>query len=469
MLGEILRSPLVASTVRKARGRVLSLSLRALSRVRTVFGESDDVRADDDPASTGLARFRPFAPSTLEDPHPFYEAVRNEKPVYRVPGADYYLVSRYEDVRTVTLDPETYSSNLVAILLAGGKGGVQSMKLPDLGVGPIDVLALVDPPVHAVHRKLASAAFSQRVQRGLDDDIRSIVTELLDAFVAKGGGDFMHEVAEVLPMRLVLRLVDLDESRHREVKRWCDHAISLLSGVNTPEQFAAHVEQGFALYSFCVREVRRLRREGTSSDLMRAMIDAIEGRSEAKLSEAEAISILLQILIAGSDSAASTMGSAMHHLVRDPALQARLRAEPERLPTFVEEVLRLESPFQGHFRLVTRDTELSGTRLPKGSRVLALWTSANRDAAKFPEPHRLDLDRANARHHMAFGYGPHLCLGAPLARREVAIAMEETLRRTTELGLGEGEVRHRPSVFTRTLEHLPIRARAESPTSARAS
>jgi cytochrome P450 len=283
------------------------------------------------------------------------------------------------------------------------------------------------------------------------------VTGRIGACLGRGEIDFMHEIAEVVPMRLILRLVGFDEGEHRRVKAWCDAAVALLGGVQSPEEMAANVDAGLCLYGYVVRELRSARGRGEPTPLVRALLDGAEGRGGARLTEAQVASMLLQLIIAGSDSSASAMGSALHRLATDTGLQSSLRERPDRIGGFVEEILRLESPFQGHFRVTTRDTDLAGVRLSKGTRVMLLWASANRDPERFPEPERLDPDRADARQHVAFGHGPHLCLGAHLARLEITITVAEMLRHTSAIALGEGPVRHRPSVFTRTLQHLPLR------------
>ena len=179
------------------------------------------------PSTVGIDGFDAFAPETLANPYAFYDTLRRKAPVYRVPGADYYCVSTYDLVREVALDTQTYSSNLVAILLASGRKGAKTWQLPT-GQGPVDVLAIEDPPVHTRHRKLATAALSSRFQKSLDDDIRAMVDELLAAALARGECEWMDDVANVVPMRIALRLVGFPEEDHRRVKFLCDHAVALL-------------------------------------------------------------------------------------------------------------------------------------------------------------------------------------------------------------------------------------------------
>lgn len=406
------------------------------------------------PSTVGIDGYDAFAPSTLRDPYAFYETLRNKAPVYRVPGADYYCVSTYELVREVALDTDSYSSNLVAILLASGRKGAKTWTLPS-GQGPVDVLAIEDPPVHTRHRKLATAALSSRFQKSLDDDIRALVDELLNPALGRGTCEWMDDVANVVPMRIALRLVGFPEEDHRRVKFLCDHAVALLSGVNTPAQLAEHVDFGTELFAYVQRQFRR-HVHAPGDNLTGSLVRATHEQGEESLSEAEALSILLQILIAGSDSSASALGSCVARLAQDTALQTQLRQDPARIPGFVEEMLRLEAPFQGHFRVTTKALELGGVRLAKGTRLMLLWASANRDAARFEAPDELRPERQGVRQHMTFGYGAHLCLGAHLARREIQIALGQLLAATAHFGPGPGEAVHRPSVFTRTLTQLPL-------------
>jgi cytochrome P450 len=187
-------------------------------------------------------------------------------------------------------------------------------------------------------------------------------------------------------------------------------------------------------------------------DLVRATREDAES-----LSHEEVVAILLQLLTAGTESTTALLGTAVRLLLEGPALEARLRAEPELVPTYVEEALRLESPFRGHFRQARRDAEVAGTRIPAGTRLMLLWGSANRDERRFERPDELDLARPNPRSHLAFGIGIHHCLGAALARLEARVSLECLLERTRRVRLTRGaRLRHLPSVLVRRLAALPI-------------
>jgi cytochrome P450 len=184
------------------------------------------------------------------------------------------------------------------------------------------------------------------------------------------------------------------------------------------------------------------------------LVRATEG-SEA-LTREEIVAILLQLLTAGNETTTSLIGSALRLLLENPDVEARIRADGALLEPFLEEVLRLESPLHGHFRLVRRDTEVAGTPLAKGSRVMLLWGAANRDGDEFPNPDAIELGRRNAKAHLGFGLGLHHCIGAALARLEARVVFETLLARTSALRRTDAKVEHVPSLLVRSLVSLPV-------------
>ncbi|MBT8451523.1 MAG: cytochrome P450 [Deltaproteobacteria bacterium] len=399
--------------------------------------------------------FDPFSAATIERPYAFYEALREQAPLFKPKGADCYYLSRYDDIKEVTMDPERFSSNIVAILLAGGSGRLSMFVPPHLPFAPPDVLALQDPPIHRVQRKIATAGLGRGFVQALEPQVRTLVDERMDAVLAAREVDWMDAFAFRIPIALTLDILSLPRDDAMRVKGWADEAISLLSGVNTKPKLLWKVLNGFRFFKWCRdRFAEAEAREPQPEFMMGALIDAVR---EGTMSRAEAAATVLQIIIAGSDSSASLMGSMVRLLAQNPDVQKELRAKPALVPNFVEEVLRLESPFQGHFRRTKVPVELHGETLPEGARIMLLWASGNRDPRKWPNPERIDLERAGARQHLGFGHGIHLCLGAPIGRMEGRIAMEQLLERTSWVELADGDFPHRQSVFVRTLERLPVR------------
>ena len=410
-----------------------------------------------------LADFDPLSKRCLENPYPFYRAMRDEAPVYRIPGTDYVCISRYSDVRDVALNTDDYSSNLVSIILSSVEGGTTSINQIQSDLTPVDVLAIQDPPRHTEQRRLGLANLSLRFVQSLEPSLRAMADEIIDRFIQRGEVDWVKAFAKEIPMRVSLQLTGYPEDNWREIKHWCDEAIGLLSGVNSPEAFAQHSQGSMKLIRY-VRKQYLLIKEQVKAGVPLAhftaeLIRAVDS-SEYQITEEEAISIVFQVIIAGSDSTANTIGNSVKMLAEHPDIQLALREDASRIPAFIEEVLRLESPFQGHFRKTTRAVTLHGQTLPVGTRVMLLWASANRDEREYPQPERIDLNRPNLKHHLAFGRGIHQCLGANLARLEVKVSLEQLLARTRLLVLDTASLTpadHVHSVFIRELNALPIR------------
>ncbi len=401
------------------------------------------------PGSLHPETFDAFSRETIEDPYPFYRAMRDHAPVFRPEGSDWWYVTRYDDIKAVARDTETFSSKIVAILVRGGSGRL--LRVPEIPMFPVDVLAIADPPVHGTHRKLSTLGLGKSFPKSLEPWMEEKVAESLDRAIPSGRFDWMDAVAFRLPMQVALHLLSLDVRDHDLVKRLSDDAIDLLAGTTSTWRMTKDMVGAFRLYRWCVRAFARARR-APPEGLMGALVRAAE---EGALTKKEASSIVLQILIAGSDSSASLMGSAVAMLAQDPALQDRLRADPTQIPAFVEEAIRLEAPFQGHFRQTTRPCELGGVSLPAGARLFLAWASGNRDEQQYERAEEIDLGRVKPRAHFSFGHGIHLCIGAALGRMEARMALAQLLRRTRSIRL-DGMLEHRPSVFVRTLKSLPL-------------
>ena len=396
--------------------------------------------------------FDPFSISISQNPYPYYAALRAHAPVYRPPGCDYFCVSRHADILRVVSDPETFSSRIVAILVQSDDE-LLIVDKPTLDIGPVDVLAIEDPPNHRQQRRIVGGVLTRSFVAGLEPRIRELVRDLLEPMVAAGEGDFMSEVAFALPVRVMVMLLGLPAEDAGRLKSWSDHAVALLSGVNSPEELQAHIFAGLAFHQY----LEAWCQEPPCTPLMHALTDA---REQGELSAREVASIVMQLIIAGSDSSASLMGSAVAALGADAALRQRVQAAPALIRPLLEEILRLETPFQGHFRITTREVELGGVALPSGTRLMVLWASGNRDDAIYDTPDRLLLDRKRNK-HLGFGHGLHHCIGAALARLEGRVALEELLTLNPRLVDDRFVPMWRHSVFVRTLACLPLVLEAE--------
>ena len=401
-----------------------------------------------------------FDAAAVADPYGTYERMRSAPGLVRDSRQGFWVATRYEDVREGGLRTEDFSSRIVDVLIgASGLGAWFGWLTRELG--PVDVLAVADAPEHRVHRKLTNRHFGRDAVAHTIDRARPVLRERLGSFIRAGGGDFAAQIASTLPVHTTLGLLGFPDADEQRMKRIVDTAVLLLSGVFPPERKLASIAAALELYSYSWRRLQRAKRSRhPASPLRDAIVAAIDDQS---LTRREAASLLVQIVSAGIDSTSSLLSTAAHRLALDPELAQRLRSSPALIPIFIEECVRLESPFQGHFRVVRRPTTLGGTAMKTGDRLMLGWGSANRDPAAFQRPEQLDLDRdMHERRHLAFGHGAHLCVGAGLARALGRTMVETMLAETRHIQLAGQGPTWRPSAYLRTITALPLRV-APSP------
>jgi cytochrome P450 len=403
-----------------------------------------------------MADFDPFDAETIECPYRSYEQIRRECPVHKSPRGGHFVVSRYQDLRAAVMDPAKFSSELVAVPTPDGIADLGALQgRAEEGLPP-PVLAIADPPVHTRHRKLLTRVFSAHEVTRFEPKIRALASELVDGFADRGHAELMGELAVPLPMTIIADVLGFPRSDLDRLKGWSDAGVKMLSGVNDFAELLEAGKHALELESYLLERLEE--KAAAPGDDVASLLVTAGPRSDPPLSRAEMSALLLQLLIAGNESTTSLIGNAVYLLLRSEDLLQRIRADRALIPALLEETLRLESPFQGHFRRATTDVELGGTKIPAGSVVMLLWGSANRDAGAFPAPDDVDLQRPNAKEHVAFGEGIHYCLGAALARLEARIAIDTLLDRLADLRLAETrDLPHERSFFIRRLRELPVR------------
>ncbi len=330
-----------------------------------------------------------------------------------------------------------------------------------------DVLATADDPEHALHRHLVATAFTTRRIAGLEPEIRRLVGRFLEPGLAVGRLEWMGSVAMPLPIAVIGGLLDVPVEDLTRLQRWSDAGVEVLGGVASPERMlecswliadwtAYHLAQLVAAKRALTGAPNGTAGTGDGDGDGDGVLAVLaRAATDGQITDHEAASILGQLLVAGSESTSSLMGSAAALLARDVDLQDRLRADPALIPPFVEETLRLEAPFRGHYRQVLRDTELGGVPLHCGDRLFILWSSANRDPSVFERPDEPVLDRESLRQHLSFGLGLHYCIGAPLARLEARVAIERLLASTRRF-TAVAEPDHIPNLMVRRVRALAL-------------
>lgn len=396
-------------------------------------------------------------PEVIEDPYPYYKALRDEAPVYRIPGTPIYLVSSWDLIHQVLRNQADYSANLTGILMTSEDGKPALFDLAALG-GTVDAIANADEPFHAVHRRLVLPHFHARSVEKLQAEVARWADEGVASLISQGGGDCIGELANLIPVRVTARLIGVPLEDDIKLLDWAFSGGEILSGTATLEDLASagiHVEKlreylkayfGAALASAPVAE---------PTNLLQSLA---AGVLDNQISEDDAVGILVVMVGAAGESTSSLIGSAIRLLAEDLTLQGRLRRSPELLERFLEEVVRLESPFKGHYREVIRDTHLGGLSLSEKSRVFLLWAAANRDPEVFNLPDQLDINRGNSGEHLGFGHGIHFCIGARVARMEAREVLSALLTKTREFTLDESrDLRHISSIFVRRLPALHLK------------
>lgn len=374
-----------------------------------------------------------FSSAVRRDPYTVYDRLRAGAPLSRDPGSGLWLAVGYDVVKQVLSDSDMFSSRY----------------------GP-DWMIFADPPRHTKLRALVSKAFTPRMIAALEPRIRELSGELLDRVVERGEMDLVADFAAPLPMLVIAEMLGIPAEDRPQLHQWADAILAMSYTIGGPLDAARAAQEGFAAatteMSAYLAALLAPGHGEPGEDLLtrldRAEVDGV------RLNHGEILGFFQLLLLAGSETTTNLISNAVLCLIEHPDQLAQLRANPACLPAAIEEVLRYRSPLQWMYRVVREDVDFFGTAVPAGGMVLAVIGAANRDPAAFSDPDRFDIAR-DPNPHLAFGHGPHFCLGAPLARLEARIALADLLARTDEIILGPWEPR--PGSHVLGPAHLPFR------------
>ncbi len=400
--------------------------------------------------------YRILDPNVIEDPYPMYEVLLRDAPVYQVPGTQVYLVSSWELIHEVLKNHEDYSANLTGILITDEHGEPRLFDFTQFG-GTVDAIANADEPFHAVHRKLVLSQLNARSVSAMEGEVRAWARWGVGDLLAAGGGDCMGNLANAIPVMVMAKLVGLPVEDVNELLQWAFSGGDILAGTCDLQRLTALGESTGELRSYLERHFELAFNKPEPAAPQNIMDELVLGVRGGQISKQDAVAIDLVLVGAAGESTSSLVGSAIRILAQDAQLQQQLRGEPALIEQYVEEIVRLETPFKGHYRAVRNDTVLGGVTIPADARVLLLWAAANRDPAVFAAPAVLDITRPDNKAHLGFGHGIHFCIGARLARLECNIILQELLGSTASFKLdAQFPVRHVPSIFVRRLPALHI-------------
>ncbi len=408
-----------------------------------------------------------FSPATLAQPFDFYRAAHSHAPVMQMPDASVTFVFGYDLIADVTARVEEFS-NKFEMLMAGQHREDPEMKaIEEKGWPTVSTLLSADPPVHTRFRKLVNLAFSMTRVNAIEADIRTKTIGLINAMAAKGEGDFVVDFAVPVPVQVIAQQIGLSAPEDiTRVKRWSDSAVDRFSQMITRERELECARDLVDFQQLIKAKIDERKAHG-GDDLLADLVAArIEG--EEPLQDAEIMSIMQQFMVAGNETTTSTLAGALYQLIKNPDQMAKVAAasggrDPKLVANFVEEALRTESPTAGMWRVVTRDSDVGGVSVKAGTTLHLRYAAANRDPAKYPDPDKFDVERANARTHLAFGKGIHMCVGNMLSRKEIGVAFDELLNRLEGFELtDESAITIPPNVLLRGISKLPVRFRRRS-------
>lgn len=394
-----------------------------------------------------------FDDDCIQDPYPLYRRMLAAGPVHRVGDSGFHAVCGWDAINEAIARPEDFSSNLTATMTYQPGGTVTAFEMEGIG-GQRHVLATADDPVHAVHRKTLIPQLAVKRIRALEPFIAATADQLWNEQLLDGRIEWMGAVANRLPMMIVGRLIGVPDEDVDKLVQWGYSATQMVEGLVSQDQLTAAGVAVLELGGYIMDRLDRAAadpRDDLLGDLVAACAAGI-------IDQSTALFMLITLFSAGGESTASLIGSAAWILSSRSDIQQQVRDDPTLLGVFLEEVLRFEPPFRGHYRHVVRDTALGDVDLAAGSRLLLLWGSANRDSSHFDDPDEFRLDRVGSKGHISFGKGPHFCVGAALARLEATIVIGSLLKNTAVITVADAGW-WLPSLLVRRLERLDLTVR----------
>jgi len=427
--------------------------------------------------------YKPIVPGSLDEinfldfklqncPYHAYEMLRDDAPVWIDPITGFYVITRFEDIRKLLLDTKNFSNDM-----RGGQGGSReqldserALRMHALyeekGWVPGATLAGRDDPNHKQMRAMFNEAFKPKKIEGMDSFVRDTAYKLIDAFVDDGQCDWIKQYAVPLPLIVIGRQMGVPEADIWKIKAWTDAWVQRLGMMQTEEEEQWSVEMEIEAQHYFQPIFERLRKEPDDT-LLSDMVNRVIPEWERPLTDNELhAEMMADTFVGGSETTTNAIGYGLKLLIENPDVWQKLRSNPDKyLRTFCEEVVRLEGPVQGLFRMALNDVEMHGVLIPKGAMINVRYAAANRDERAFECPADLNLDREKPGRHIGFGSGIHHCLGAPLARRELFWAFQALIDRVDGMRFtaGENSFEVAPNFSLRAMQELRIEFDAKPP------
>lgn len=399
------------------------------------------------------AIYDPRLPAIMADPYPAFRRLRDTEPVHWSAVLRGWVLTAYRDVRAALFDPRLSADRITPFMTS--LSAEKHAELSGLERMLTHWAVFVDPPDHTRLRGLMNRAFTPRAIASLEAGIAAIVEHLIDEFAERDEIDLIADFAYPLPATVIAGILGVPPTDIHRFKDWSHDLAAFVGGAQAMPDKYARACRGIAEMDGYFRAIVRARRQAPAqNDVIGALVAAEE--SGRVMSEDELVATAILILFAGHETTTNLIGNGMLALLRHPAELQRLRDQPALGDRAVEEMLRYDGPAASVTRVARQDMKIAGTRVAAGDRLFLMLNAANRDPAVFPDPDRLDITRTGPQ-NLAFGYGPHYCVGAPLARLEARIAFAQLLRRFDEIGVAGERLDWTDNLVLRGMKTLPLR------------
>lgn len=428
------------------------------------------------PASTDEVNF--FDPAVNNCPYPAYTMLRDEAPIWQDPQTGMFVMTRYEDIKNALVNVSVFT-NAVGSAAGMTEKAMKPTNPDELakheqmvkeeavltamyekdGWVPVGTLDALDPPKHMELRRMFDQAFRPGRIRELDPYVEGLTNRLFDDFIDDGACEWVQAVAIPVPLHTIGRQMGVPDEDMPQIKAWTDAWVQRLGLMQTFEERVWSAGQEIEAQQYFKPIFDRLR-EQPEDTLLSDLVNKEIPEWGRTLTDAELQSeMMADFFVGGSETTTNAIAAGMRELIEKPDLWAQLKSDPEKhLPVFCEEIIRIEGPVQGLLRELSEDVEMHGVHMPEGSIVNLRFAAANRDEREYERADEVDLERERTRTHLAFGFGEHFCLGAPLARREMFWSFKVLIDRVDSMRFAEGknDFAYHPNYFLRALKELHI-------------
>jgi len=397
--------------------------------------------------------YDPLEPSTVLDPYPVFNRLRDEGPVFYMPELDHYIITRYDDVEQVLLDRDSWSAANASSPLIPTCAAAQDILAA--GFHRVPTLNNSDPPRHGPMRKSVLTVMTPRRLNALEPTLRTYAENLVLGFQHEPVIDFVDRFAFPFPGYAAFSLLGFPPDDTEMLKDWSAKRVLITYGRLSDDEQVEIAEIIVKFWQYCENHVAN-RRAQRADDITSDLVDLADAKPD-QLNDFDIVNMVYSMALAGHETTCNTIGSCMRALLTDRTQWQRLIDEPSLIPNAVEEILRYDGPVLNHRRVAKVDTVVGGVDIPAGAKVMMCFASADHDPAQFDDPDVFDVGRENAELHLAFGKGPHFCLGAPLGRLEVRIVLELLTRHTPDIALVPDQpLEYSPNALFRGLKALMV-------------